>query len=155
MTKSPLNRPLYYGTGMGDTIHAYTREEWGVGGSLPFGNNSAHTVTGVVATAALMVVPAIVSPMMFILSLVKLNLGMAILSLICTLLFTGGWILTILTLRKELAASKLRELKQLPKPRFSVTDDQAQKWFEDHPSAEVPITRENFPNSRSRFPEDN
>jgi hypothetical protein len=136
---------------MDDTVHAYTREEWGIGGSQPFGNYSVHTLPGTVAALALMIVPAIVSPVMFLIALIRLNLGVALLSLFCTVLFTGGWLLTLAIARKELTASKLRDLKGLPKPRFSVTDDQARFWFEKNPGL-VSITPENFPDSTLPFP---
>ena len=38
--RSALTRPWYFGTGMDSTIHAYTRDEWGIGGSQPYGNYS-------------------------------------------------------------------------------------------------------------------
>lgn len=151
MTKAALNRPLYYGTGMDGVIHAYSREEWGLGGSQPSGNYSAHTAPGLIIVLALMIIPATVSPAIFLFSLIKMNLGVALLSLICTLLFTGGWMLTVLILRQEFAARKLRKLKGLPKPRFAVTDDQARAWFEKNPG-KVSITSANFPDSKLPFP---
>lgn len=149
--RSAIFRPWYYGTGLDSTIHAYTREEWGVGGSQPFGNYSVHTVTGLVTVTALMTIPALLAPVMLVIAVVGLNLGVALLFLACTALFTGGWLLGLLTLRKEFTAGKLRRLKGLPKPRFAVTDDQARRWFEENPAG-IPVTRENFPDSTHPFP---
>lgn len=136
---------------MDSTIHAYTREEWGIGGSQPFGNYSVHTVAGLAIVTALMTIPALLAPVMLVVAVVRLNLGVALLFLACTALFTGGWLLGLLALRNESTAGKLRRLKGLPKPRFAVTDDQARGWFEEHPAG-IPVTRENFPDSTHPFP---
>lgn len=149
--RSALTRPWYFGTGMDSTIHAYTREEWGIGGSQPYGNYSVHTVTGLVTVTALMTIPALLAPVMLVVAVVRLELGIALLFLACTALFTGGWLLGLRALRKESRAGKLRRLKGLPKPRFAVTDDQARRWFEEN-LADIPITRENFPDSTRPFP---
>lgn len=151
MTRSTLNRPFYYGTGMDNTIHAYTRREWGIGGSLPFGNYSVHSVTGLVIVTAMMTFPAISAPVLLLIALIKLNVVVALISLVCTVLFTGGWLLGVMALKNEFAAIKLRRLKNLPKPRFSVTDDQARFWFEKN-HGEISITPENFPDSTLHFP---
>ena len=149
--RSELTRPWYFGTGMDSTIHAYTREEWGIGGSQPYGNYSVHTVTGLVTVTALTTIPALLAPVMLVVAVVRLELGIALLVLGCTALFTGGWLLGLRALRQESAAGKLRRLKGLPKPRFAVTDDQARRWFEENPSG-LPITRGNFPDSSHPFP---
>ncbi|HSO92701.1 MAG TPA: hypothetical protein VLR70_16330 [Arthrobacter sp.] len=148
---SGLSRPWYFGTGTDSTIHAYTREEWGIGGSQPNGNYSVHTVTGLVTVTALMTIPALLAPVMLVIAVVGLNLGVGLLFLACTVLFTGGWMLGLFALRDESAAGKLRRLKGLPKPRFAVTDDQARRLFEEHPAG-IPVTRENFPDSTHPFP---
>lgn len=80
-------------------------------------------------------------------------MDIALLILVCTALFTGGWLLGLRALRKESAARKLRRLKGLPEPRFAVTDDQARGWFEEKPAG-IPVTRENFPDSSRPFPGD-
>ena len=72
-------------------------------------------------------------------------------SLICTLLFTGGWLLSVRILRKEGRARKLRKPKGRPKPMYAVTDDQARRWFEKNPGT-FEIIRENFPYSTYPFP---
>ena len=136
---------------MDSTIHAYTREEWGIGSSQPFGNYSVHTVTGLVTATALMTIPALLAPAMLVVAVARLNPGVALLCLACTALFTGGWLLGLRALRKESAADKLRRLKGLPKPRFAVTDEQARRWFEANPAG-IPVTRENFPDSSHPFP---
>ena len=88
---------------------------------------------------------------MLIIAVARLNLGVALLFLACTALFTGGWLLGLRALRKEAGAGKRRRLRGLPKPRFAVTDDQARNWFE-HKPAGIPLTRENFPDSGQPFP---
>ena len=74
-----------------------------------------------------------------------------VVSIVCTALFTGGWLLTLRALRGELKTRKRRKDRGLPKPRYGVTDDQARRWFEDHPGT-LEITRENFPFSTRPFP---
>lgn len=136
---------------MDSTVHAYSREEWGIGGSQPYGNYSVHTVTGLVTVTALMTIPAVLAPVMLVIAVARLNFGIALLFLAGTALFTGGWLLGLRALRRESTAGKLRPLKGLPKPRFAVTDDQARRWFEEHPAG-IPLTRENFPDSSYPFP---
>mgnify|MGYP003128196603 CR=1 FL=1 len=91
--RSELTRPWYFGTGMDSTIHAYTREEWGIGGSQPDGNYSVHTVTGLVTVTALMTIPALLAPVMLVVAVVRLELGIALLFLAGTALFSvdGCW----------------------------------------------------------------
>ncbi|MGN7147686.1 MULTISPECIES: hypothetical protein [unclassified Arthrobacter] len=148
-----VDRPYFYATGMERTVHAYTKDEWGIGGSQPSGNYSVHTTTGLVVVTALMTIPALGAPLMLIIALASLNLILVIFGLLGTVLFTGGWLLGIGNLRRELRATKKRKLKGLPKPRFALTDDQARAWFESNPP-HIAITRENFPDSTRPFPGD-
>jgi hypothetical protein len=148
-----LNRPYFYATGMDRTVHAYTKDEWGIGGSQPTGNYSVHTTTGLVVVTALMTIPALGAPLMLIIALASLNVIVVIFGLLGAVLFTGGWLLGVRSLRRELRASKKRKLKGLPKPRFALSDDQARAWFESNPS-HIAITRENFPDSTRPFPGD-
>jgi hypothetical protein len=144
-------RPYFFGYGKGNVIHAYTPQEWGIGGSPASGSYSTHTLPGLVIVMVLMTVPAVLAPVMVIIGLVQLHLGFILLFLVATVLFTGGWILGLGALRDELSARKFRRSKGLPKPRFGVTDDQAREWFESRPGV-VAITRENFPGSTYPFP---
>lgn len=146
-----VGRPYFYATGMERTVHAYTKDEWGIGGAQPSGNYSVHTGTGLLIVTVLMTVPAIGAPFMLIIGLGSLNLIFALFGMVGTVLFTGGWLLGIKNLRREWRASKQRKLKGLPKPRFALTDDQARTWFEANPSP-IAITRENFPDSTRPFP---
>jgi hypothetical protein len=146
-----VERPYFYATGMERTVYAYTKEEWGIGGSQPTGNYSVHTTTGLFVVTALMTVPALWAPLMLIIALASLNLIVVVFGLLATVLFTGGWLLGIKNLRHEWRASKLRRLKGLPKPRFALTDDHARAWFEANPSG-IDITRNNFPDSTRPFP---
>ncbi len=146
-------RPYFYATSMERTVYAYTKEEWGIGGSQPSGNYSVHTGTGLLVVTVLMTVPALGAPFMLIIGLVSLNIIFALFGLVATVLFTGGWLLGINNLRREWRAAKQRRLKGLPKPRFALTDDQARTWFEANPSG-IAVTRENFPDSTRPFPGD-
>jgi hypothetical protein len=146
-----VERQYFYATGMERTVHAYTKEEWGIGGAQPTGNYSVHTTTGLFVVTALMTIPALGAPILLIIALASLNLIVVVFGLLGTVLFTGGWLLGIMNLRRELRASRQRKLKGLPKPRFALTDDQARAWFESNPSG-IAITRENFPDSTRPFP---
>lgn len=145
------HRPYYYATGMERTVHAYTQDEWGIGGAQPSGNYSVHTTTGLYIVTVLMTIPAIVAPLVVIIGVASLSILLALFGLVFTVLFTGGWLFGIRNLRREWQASKLRRLKGLPKPRFALTDDKARSWFEANPSG-IAITRENFPDSTLPFP---
>ena len=146
-----VERQYFYATGMERTVHAYTKEEWGIGGAQPTGNYSVHTTTGLFVVTALMTIPALGAPILLIIALASLNLIVVVFGLLGTVLFTGGWLLGIMNLRRELRASRQRRLKGLPKPRFALTDDQARAWFESNPPG-IAITRENFPDSTRPFP---
>jgi hypothetical protein len=146
-----VKRPYYYATSMENTVFAYTAAVWGIGGSQPSGNYSVHTTTGLYVVTILMTVPAIFSPVLLVIAVASLNIIVGLLALVCTVLFTGGWLLGISNIRRERQASRQRKLKGLPKPRFALTDDQARDWFESRPSG-IPITRENFPDSKHPFP---
>lgn len=160
--------PKYFyatgGRGRETVIYAYTQEAWGLGGSLPSGGNyRARTFTGLAIVALIATVPAILAPLFILVSvyaiitsfpdLGEMDTGLIwfVVSLVCTALFTGGWLLSLHALRGELKARKRRKDRGLPKPRYGVTDDQARRWFEDHPGA-LEITRENFPVSTRPFP---
>ncbi|MDR7157431.1 hypothetical protein [Arthrobacter sp. BE255] len=148
-----VDRPFYYATGMERTVYAYTQEEWGIGGAQPSGNYSVHSTTGLYIVTILMTIPAIVAPVVLIIGVASLNILFGLFGLIFTVLFTGGWLLGIRSLRREWQASKLRRLKGLPKPRFALNDDKARSWFEANPSG-IAITRENFPDSTRPFPDE-
>ncbi|WP_426987309.1 hypothetical protein [Pseudarthrobacter sp. Y6] len=148
-----LDRPYYYATGMERKVHAFTRDEWGIGGSQPSGNYSVHTATGLYIVTILMTIPAIFAPLLLIVAVASLNLIVGLLALVCTVLFTGGWLFGIRNLHRERQASKLRRLRGLPKPRFALNDDKARSWFEANPSG-IAITRENFPDSTRPFPDE-
>jgi fatty acid desaturase len=145
-------RPYFYGFGKGDTIHAYTSEEWGLGGSAATSaSNSTHSLAILVLVEAVITVPALLAPIWLVIGAIHLNIGVVLLCLVCTLLFTGGWFFVLTSIRGEFRARKLRRARGLPKPWYAVTDDQARKWFEEHPGI-VEITRENFPKSAYPFP---
>jgi hypothetical protein len=168
--KQPPGLPKYwYGHGFeGWTnkviIHAYTTEEWGLGGHNPRGiHNPATSFTGLSVVVVIMTIPAFLAPLGILFGIIALfmsfpdlgDMGMGLIfiigSLICTVLFTGGWFVSVKALRDEWRARKLRKAKGLPKPLYEVTDDQARRWFEEHPGT-LEITRENFPHSTRPFP---
>lgn len=149
--RTAVDRPYYYPTGMDRTVHAYTKGEWGIGGSQPSGDYSLHTTTGLWIVTTLMTIPALFAPAVLIVAAASLNPVLAVFGLLATLLFTGGWVFGIRNLRREQQASKRRRLRGLPKPRFALDDDKARSWFEANPSG-VAITRENFPDSTRPFP---
>jgi hypothetical protein len=145
-------------------IYAYTEEEWGLGGhSASETGNTANSFIGQSIVAVIMTVPAILAPFSILFGIVATiisfpdlgDMGMGLIwfvgSVVCTVLFTGGWLLSVHSLRAELRARKLRKPKGLPKPLYRVTDGQARRWFEEHPGA-VEITRENCPRSIRPFP---
>ncbi|MBT2536186.1 hypothetical protein [Arthrobacter sp. ISL-69] len=125
--------------------------------------NMANSFVGQSLVALLMTVPAILAPLGILFGILALimsfpdpgEMGMGLIimlgSAVCAVLFTGGWLMSVRSLRDELRARKLRKPKGLPKPLYAVTDDQARRWFEQH-SGTLEITRENFPNSTYPFP---
>jgi len=162
--------PKYFyatgGWGRETVIYAYTQEEWGLGGSLPSGGNyQARTFTGLAIVALIATVPAFLAPLFILVSIYAIitsipdlgDMGMGLIwfamSVVCTVLFTGGWLLSLHALRGELKARKLRKGRGLPKPTHGVTDDQARRWFEEHPGT-LEISRENFPLSTRPFPDE-
>ncbi|ABK02032.1 hypothetical protein Arth_0633 [Arthrobacter sp. FB24] len=166
--KHPALPKYWYGYGLQRTneliIHAYTPEEWGLGGSNASGGNyRARTFTGLSIVTVLMTIPALLAPLGVLFGLIALvtsfpdpgDMGRGLItivgSIVCAALFTGGWLLSIRALREEWQAGKLRKAKGLPKPLYAVTDDQARRWFEEHPGT-LEITRENFPHSTVPFP---
>jgi hypothetical protein len=147
-------RSYYYGFGKGNSIHAYTPEEWGLGGSsASSASNSTHSLAILILVGAVIAVPAILAPIWLVVGVLKLNIGAVLLCLLCTLLFTGGWFFVLKSIRGEFQARKLRRARGLPKPWYAVTDDQARTWFEERPGS-LAITRENFPNSSTPFPDE-
>ena len=115
-------------------IIAYTPEEWGLGGSSAYSsNNPAHSLVVLTRIEVLLTVPAILAPIWMIIGVIYLNIGVFLLCLVCTVLFTGGWFYTLGSIRDELRARKLRRTRGLPKPLYQVTDDQARAWFEERP----------------------
>lgn len=157
--------PRYrYGTSWGKEVYAYTEDEWGLGGHSAWeSGNTANSVIGQSLVAIIMTVPAIVAPVSILFGIYATitsfpnlgDMGMGCIwflgSVLCTVLFTGGWLVSTRALRDEWRARKLRKPKGLPKPMYAVTDDQARRWFEEHPGA-IEITRENFPLSTRPFP---
>lgn len=145
--KKALSRPFYYGYGKGNMIHAYTHDEWGIGGALPSGNYQTRSLLGMVLITAIMVPVSLFSLGLLIMAVVSLKVLIAIFALIFTLLFGTAVFVGFNTSRHEFKARGLRKARGLPKPSFSVTDDSALEWFKSNPSGEVALTKENFPDA--------
>jgi hypothetical protein len=145
--KKAMRRPFYYGYGRDNTIRAYTRDEWGIGGALPSGNYQTRSLTFMVIITIVMIPAAVLSLLFLIMSVIKLNVLIAIFALICTVLFGTAVVVGFSTSRHEFKARGLRKARGLPKPLFSVTDDRALEWYKNNPSDAVPVTRENFPDA--------
>jgi hypothetical protein len=139
-------RPFYYGHGNDKTIHAYTREEWGIGGALPSGNYSTRSLVGIIAATCFMVPATLFSIFLVCVTAVRMS-WFAIIALFFTLLFGTGVFTGVRTITKEAKARRLRKVSGMPKPRFSVTDQQALDWFKKNPSRRVALTMENFPDA--------
>ncbi|MEV4989683.1 hypothetical protein [Pseudarthrobacter sp. LMD1-1-1.1] len=162
--------PKYFyatgGWGRETVIYAYTEEEWGLGGhSARESGNTANSLIGQSVVAIIMTIPAIVAPLSMLVGIYATissfpdlgEVGMGLIwfvgSIVCTLLFTGGWLVSVNAIRSELRARRIRKPKGLPTPLYAVTDDQARRWFEEHPGT-LEISRENFPLSTRPFPDE-
>lgn len=130
-------------------MYAYTRDEWGMGGSLPNGGN--YTVRSWVVQfiiAIIMIPAAIISLIVLIVAIVSLNWIVMIFGLVCTPVFAAAPYVGFRAARDERKARKVRKLKELPKPHTSVDDEAARRYFTKHPEAGVEITPENFPDAK-------
>ena len=73
---------------------------------------------------------------------------MALIPLFFGLLFGLAVLQGYVNLAQEWQGRKARKRKGLPKPWFTVPDDHAYEWFLAHPSPDVPLTLEYFPDFR-------
>ncbi|VXC65882.1 conserved hypothetical protein [Arthrobacter sp. 9V] len=145
----PSERPYYYAWGGDNRMYAYTRGEWGLGGSLPSGGNyTVRSGTVQFILAIIMIPAAVLSLVVLIAAVVSLNWIVMIFGLVCTALFAAAPYIGFKAARNEWKARKARRLKGLPKPRTSVGDDEARQYFFDHPEAGPEITPENFPDAK-------
>ena len=147
---SIINRPYFYATGMTREVHAYTEEEWGLGGALPGGNYTSRSAVAMVLISIVAIPTSLVSALVFVVCLVNLK-WYAIPALFFTLLFGAGVVVGFKAAASDFKARKLRRFKGLPKPRYSVTDDQAYDWFASTGTLE--LTAQNFPDA-ARFQKD-
>lgn len=145
------DRKYFFAQDTDRRIFAYTEAEWGAGGAQPFGNYTARSIASMSLLVAVLTVPALLGPVLLVISVAGLHLGAMLFSLVFTVLCTGGWLLTIRSLRGELRARRLRRERGLPRPSVVVTDDQAREWFTARPGS-VAVTRDNFPESTYPFP---
>lgn len=141
-----MTRPFFYGYGNDKTIHAYTREEWGIGGALPSGNYATRSLTGIVASTCFMVPATIFSIFLACVTASRMS-WFALIALFFTLLFGSSVFIGFQTINKEIKAKRLRKIGGVPKPKFSVTDQRALVWFRENPSVKVAIKVENFPDA--------
>lgn len=141
-----VSRPFYYGYGNDKTIHAYTREEWGIGGALPSGNYATRSLVGIIAATCFMVPATLFSIFLVCVTAARMS-WFAFIALFFALLFGSAVLTGFLTIIHEAKARGLRKEAGLPKPRFSVTDHQALDWFSKNPSGKIALTIENFPDA--------
>lgn len=142
--KNKLHRPYFYGYGNGSTIHAYTKEEWGIGAPLPGGNYATHSVA-LLTFAVIVMIPATLGAT-FITVVLAVHLSwVALIALFFSLLFGMGTLMSITTIKNEMKARGLRRAKGIPKPRLIASDEEARRWFMKNPSPLVPVTSDSFP----------
>lgn len=146
---SVLSRPYYYAWGGDKQMYAYTREEWGMGGSKPTGGNYTIRSWTVQLVISIIMIPVVLlSLIVLIRATISLNWIVVIFGLVCTPLFAAAPYLALTAAMSERKARKARRLKGLPKPQTSVTDDAALRYFEKHPKAGIELTKTNFPEAQ-------
>lgn len=145
----PPERPYYYAWGGDKRMYAYTRDEWGMGGSLPNGGNYTVRSWVVQFVLAIVMIPAAIgSFIMLIGAIVTLNWIVMIFGLVCTPLFAAAPYVGFTAARDERKARRARKPKGLPKPQTSVDDEAARRYFMEHPEIGVEITPVNFPDAK-------
>ena len=149
--KPTRSRRYYYGLGKGKGITAYTANEWGMGGAARSGSYSTASPILLLLGTIILTPVALVCLAATIIGILALNLALTLIALLFTVLFGLGAIAGIGSLREELQARKIRRQRGLAKAWYTVSDDQARRWFEEHPR-DIAITRENFPDSIRPFP---
>lgn len=142
------SRPFFYAHPRdGKTVHAYTRDEWGLGASSGGGRQYAiRSFYFSLVVTALFVPATLACAVLAVISLFK-SPAMTVVFLLFGLIFGLGVVQGFFNLRSEWRGRKLRKLKGLPKPWFTASDDHAYEWFTAHPAPHIPLTREYFPES--------
>lgn len=139
-------RRLYYGcAGVGKPVHAYTKEEWGIGASSGGGDHNLIRSLYFSLFMAILIAP--VSLFCFVLG-VAMTFQLPIMALVMVffgLLFGVAFLQCWMNVAEELRGRKARKLKGLPKPWWEAPDEHAYKWFVEHPTPYVPLTLEYFP----------
>lgn len=146
-TSFQMNRPLFYGYADGKNIHAYTKEEWGIGAPYQSGNYATHNIVVLIIAAIITIPAALCSALVTLVLLVNLSIAF-IIPLFFTLLFGVGVIISGSSIRKEFIARKIRKERGLSKPWMAANDEEARRWFISHPSPSVPVTTEYFPDAK-------
>lgn len=141
-------RPYFYGfPRVGKTVHAYTREEWGIGASSGGGRqNAIRSFYFSLAAMALFVPAALACAVLTVIAVFQFP-AMVLAFLFFGLIFGLGVVQGYFNLKSEWRGRKLRKLNRLPKPWFTASDDQAYDWFTLHPSPQIQMTPEFFPES--------
>jgi len=146
----PLTRPYYYGSNkLSSTVHAYTKEEWGLGASS--GGGDAYTIRSFwfsLITTVFVALPVTLACAFFVVVFLFESPLMALVPLFFGLVFGLAVLQGYINLAQEWQGRKARERKNLPKPWLTVPDDHAYAWFREHPAPHVPLTLEYFPDSR-------
>jgi hypothetical protein len=143
-----LSRPYYYGYARaGETIYAYTEEEWGIGASS--GGGDHNLIRSFYFSLFLMVLVAPVSLFCLLLGILALfALEFAgLLMVFFGLLFGLAVIQGHFNIREEWRGRKARKRSGLPKPWWTADDDRAYAWFLEHPDPRIQMTLDFFPNS--------
>jgi hypothetical protein len=142
------SRPYFYGYARtGKTVHAYTRDEWGIGASSGGGRQYAiRSFYFSIALSVMFVVATLACTVLAVIAVLKPS-AMFLAFLFFGLIFGLGVLQSYFNLTSEWQGRKLRKLKGLPKPWFTASDDRAYEWFKEHPSPQIPLTPEYFPES--------
>ncbi|WP_307029036.1 hypothetical protein [Arthrobacter globiformis] len=141
-------RPLFYGYYVnGKTIAAYTREEWGIGAGS--GGASYNLIRSFYFSIFLTILFAGASLAALAFGVFGLFRGfpMALFMLFFGALFGFGVVQVFFNVRQEWRGRQARKLKGLRKPWFTASDNAAYQWFVRHPSQDVPMTLEYFPDA--------
>ena len=135
------SRRYYYGLGKGKGIIAYTANEWGMGGAARSGSYATGSPSLLLLGTIVMAPAALAGLAVTVVGIIGLNVVLTVIALIFTVLFGLGAVTGFGTLREELQARKVRKERGLKKAWYTVSDDQARRWFEENPG-EIAITRE-------------
>ena len=141
-------RPMNYGFALGSkSVHAYTEEQWGMGAGDGGGDHNTIRSFYFSLVAAILFVPVTLGCLLFSVFVLFEHPVMALVMLFFGALFSLVVIQGYFNVKEEWRGRKARKLKGLPKPWLVASDDEAYEWFLKHPSPNIPMTLEYFPES--------